>query len=166
MNNARLSREHMGLAAEFVVASELCRRGYYAVVTLGNTPNTDILCSNKAGTKFVHIQVRTFNPTKKTYSVGKKAEKDYADKFFWVLSGIPSPESNDQFVYFIIPSKEMADNIKKSHALWLAGKGNTGRTRNDSDIRIVSIPPNKANTGWDIDKYRNRWDLIDAFLCD
>ena len=48
-----------GNASQFFVARELCRRGYYAVATLGNAANTDILCSNVAGTKFVHIQVKT-----------------------------------------------------------------------------------------------------------
>lgn len=38
-----------GNASQFFVAGELCRRGYYAVVTLGNAANTDILCSNVAG---------------------------------------------------------------------------------------------------------------------
>jgi|GEM_PF-7063310 len=42
------------------VAGELCRKGDSAVVTLGNTPNTDIPCSNLEGTRFVHIQVKTF----------------------------------------------------------------------------------------------------------
>jgi hypothetical protein len=49
-------------ASEFFVAGELCRRGHAAVVTLGNTPNVDILCSNLAGTRFAHIQVKTFEP--------------------------------------------------------------------------------------------------------
>jgi hypothetical protein len=49
-----------GNASQFFVAGELCRRGYAAVITLGNTPNTDILCNNLEGTKFVHIQVKTF----------------------------------------------------------------------------------------------------------
>lgn len=44
-----------GNASQFFVAGELCRRNLVAVVTLGNTPNTDILCSNPEGTKFVHI---------------------------------------------------------------------------------------------------------------
>ena len=41
-----------GNASQFFVAGELCRRELVALVTIGNTPNTDILCSNKAGTKF------------------------------------------------------------------------------------------------------------------
>jgi hypothetical protein len=51
-----------GNASQFFVARELCRRGYAAVVTMGITPNTDILCSNRAGTRFVHIQVKSFLP--------------------------------------------------------------------------------------------------------
>ena len=58
-----------GNASQFFVAGELCRRGYYAVVTRGNAANTDILCSNVAGTKFVHIQVKTYLPGNKTCSV-------------------------------------------------------------------------------------------------
>ena len=65
-----------GNASQFFVAGELCRRGYYAVVTLGNAANTDILCSNVAGTKFVHIQVKTYLPGNKTCSVGVKAERN------------------------------------------------------------------------------------------
>ena len=37
-----------GNASQLIVAGELCRRGYSAVVTLGTTPNADILCSNIA----------------------------------------------------------------------------------------------------------------------
>jgi hypothetical protein len=40
------SKNSRGSAAQFFVAGELCRRNLVAVVTMGNTPNTDILCSN------------------------------------------------------------------------------------------------------------------------
>jgi len=62
-------------ASQFFVAGELCRRGFNAVITLGNAANTDILCSNVAGTKFVHIQVKTYVPGNKTCSVGQKQRK-------------------------------------------------------------------------------------------
>jgi len=84
-------------ASQFFVAGELCRRGYSAVVTLGNTPNTDILCSNNDGTKFVHIQVKTYVPGIRTCSVGNKAEKYFGENFFWVLGGIPLPNTDKSF---------------------------------------------------------------------
>jgi hypothetical protein len=66
-----------GNASQFSIAGELCRRGHAAVVTLGNTPNVDILCGNAGGTRFAHIQVKTFEPGNRTCSVGQKAAKDF-----------------------------------------------------------------------------------------
>ena len=71
---ATTNKNARGSSAQFFVAGELCRRDLVAVVTMGNTPNTDILCSNVAGTKFVHIQVKTYVPKAKgggTVSVGE-----------------------------------------------------------------------------------------------
>ena len=88
-----------GSAAQFFVAGELCRRDLVAVVTMGNTPNTDVLCSNIEGTKFVHIQVKTFPPGNRKVTVGMKAEKDFGKNFIWVLAGIPLKEDKSEFVY-------------------------------------------------------------------
>ena len=76
-----------GNASQFFVAGELCRRGYAAVVTLGNTKNTDVLCSNVDGTKFVHIQVKTYIPGTKTCNLGNKELKYYGDNFFGFCLG-------------------------------------------------------------------------------
>ena len=153
-----------GNASQFFVAGELCRRGYSAVVTLGNTPNTDILCSNLSGTKFVHIQVKTFVPGGATCSVGMKAEKNFGPRFFWVLGGIPKPEQTDEFEYYIIPSKIMATKIKEDHQLWLKTPGKQGQQHKDNNIRSVGIPPKRSFSGWNIARYRNRWDLIEKKL--
>jgi len=91
-------------ASQFFVAGELCRRGYLAVVTLGNTPNTDILCSNLAGTKAIHIQVKTFVPGGRTCSVGAKAEIYTGENFFWVLGGIPHPHSTANSSITLFPA--------------------------------------------------------------
>ena len=42
----RHDKGHRRDASQFFVAGERCRRGLVAVVTLGNCPNSDILCSN------------------------------------------------------------------------------------------------------------------------
>jgi hypothetical protein len=149
-----------GNASQFFVAGELCRRGYAAVVTLGNTPNTDVLCSNREGTRFVHIQVKTFVPGTKTCSVGLKAERDFGPAFFWVLAGIPEPRSPSAFEYFIIPSGDMARNVREFHERWLATPGKNGRAHKDSKVRAVNVPPNNYPYLWCIEKYRDRWDLI------
>ena len=153
-----------GNASQFFIAGELCRRGYSAVVTLGNTPNTDILCSNIEGTRFVHIQVKTFIPGRRTCSVGMKAERSYGDNFFWVLGGIPAPDSLDKFEYFIIPSAVMAKNIAEAHQQWIDTPGKDGRQHEESKVRTISLPPRVGFNGWNIIDYLNRWDLIDEKL--
>ena len=97
--NKFMDKNYRANASQFFVAGELCRRGLVAVVTMGNSPNTDILCSNIEGTKFVHIQVKTFRPGDKTCSVGEKAEKDYGENFYWILAGIPTAEQKNEFTY-------------------------------------------------------------------
>lgn len=153
-----------GNASQFFVAGELCRRGYSAVLTLGNTPNTDILCSNIEGTKFVHIQVKTFVPGNRTCTVGVKAEKDFGDNFFWVLGGIPKPESKSSFEYYIIPASEMSKNISEGHRTWRETLGKKGQMHNETLVRTVHLPPLKSFSSWDISKYRDRWDLIEQKL--
>lgn len=154
-----------GNASQFFVAGELCRRGYSAVITLGNTPNTDILCSNMAGTKFVHIQVKTFVPGNRTCSVGVKSEKDFGPNFFWVLGGIPKPNSTADFEYYIIPSAVMAKNVSESHQRWLNAPGLKGQEHKDSNVRTIHIPPYKsAYSELNIAEYRDRWDLIEKQL--
>jgi hypothetical protein len=153
-----------GNASQFFVAGELCRRGLVAVVTLGNAPNTDILCSNPEGTKFVHVQVKTFVPGHATVTVGLKAERHYGPNFVWVLAGIPRPGSDAEFIYYVIPSHDVARNVKAGHQKWLSEPGLRGRERRDSSIRTIHIPPKVSYTGWDISEYEGRWDIIEDLL--
>jgi hypothetical protein len=159
-------KSYRGNASQFFVAGELCRRGYSAVVTLGNTPNVDVLCSNKDGTRFAHIQVKTFKPGNRTCSVGLKAERDFGPSFFWVLGGIPSPEQDAPFEYFIIPAREMARNVSAATEQWLATPGAQGQAHQDSTVRTVHLPPHKSFSGWSIKKYANKWELIEKRLTD
>lgn len=157
-------KSHRGNASQFFVAGELCRRGYAALVTVGNTPNTDILCSNKAGTRFVHIQVKTFVPGTKTCSVGQKSEVDSGDRFFWVLAGIPKPRTDKDFEYFIIPSSVMAANVSRLHKQWLASPGKNGRAHKDNSVRAVAVVDGAPSYFWPACEYRERWDLIESAL--
>jgi hypothetical protein len=153
-----------GNASQFFVAGELCRRGHAAVVTMGNTPNTDVLCSNAEGTSFVHIQVKTYRPGNATCSVGMKATKNFGPNFFWVLSGLPKPGTDAAQEYFVIPAAEMAKHVSEGHHQWLNTPGKKGQAHKDNTVRTVTLPPRKSFSGWDISPYRNRWDLIEAKL--
>jgi hypothetical protein len=108
----------------------------------------------------VHIQVKTFVPGNRTCSVGMKAENNYGDNFFWILAGIPKPETAVDFQYYIIPSATMAKNVAEGHQLWLKSPGIKGQKHKDNTVRTVRLPPFKSLNGWDIGSYRDRWDMI------
>ena len=178
---SKINKGHLGNASQFFVAGELCRRGYSAVVTLGNTPNVDVLYSNHEGTKFVHIQVKTFPKGDRWCMVGKKAETDFGKTFFWVLTGLPRhnapltgrglrkasgdvKNSDATIVYFIIPSKVMAKEISEAYRKLLATPTAKRRQRKEIDMRTAPIPPQVGQAGWSTAKFENRWDLIDKAL--
>lgn len=51
-------KETLGLAAEFAVASELCRMGLYAQLTLGNRKRTDLIIHDDETNNFLRIEVK------------------------------------------------------------------------------------------------------------
>jgi hypothetical protein len=52
-----ISQKTLGLAAEFAVASELCRRNIYAQLTLGHQKRTDLLLFGP-NDKLLRIEVK------------------------------------------------------------------------------------------------------------
>jgi hypothetical protein len=51
-----IPKDTLGLAGEFAVASELCRRGIYAQLTLGNRKRTDLLVETER--QMIRVQVK------------------------------------------------------------------------------------------------------------
>lgn len=112
----------------------------------------------------MHIQVKTFVPGNRTCSVGMKAEKDFGENFFWVLGGIPKPDTNAGFEYYIIPASIMTKNVVEAHKLWLSSPGIKGQEHKENTVRTVHLPPFKSFSGWDISEYRDQWNLIEQKL--
>jgi hypothetical protein len=140
----RIGKGHLGNASQFFVAGELCMRGHSAVVTLGNTPNVDILCSDLAGTKFAHVQVKTFRRGVTRCIIGKKAEMHSADSFFWVPAGLPKADDVEPKIeYFVIPARTMRKRIALQYKKYLATPGAKGKRRKETGMRTVAIPPRK-----------------------
>lgn len=161
-------KSHRGASSQFFVAGELCRRGLVAVLTLGNCPNTDVLVSNKSGTRFAHVQVKTYRPGRdKTVSVGRKAELDYGPGFFWVLAGIPEIGSTADWEYYIIPSSVISNIVRESHQMWMDTPGKKGQAHNESNVRAIAVPPSSMPyTLQSIKDFAGRWDLIEAVFSD
>ena len=55
----KLKKENLSLAGEYAVASEICRRNFYAQITLGHLKKTDILVYNPETGKEIRIEVKS-----------------------------------------------------------------------------------------------------------
>lgn len=147
----------VGIAGTFFVAAELCQQGIVATVTSRNTEGIDILASNQKGSKSVSIQVKTSRPElRKSYSrswiLNKSDEKNFSDNLFYVFVDLkPNNEKPDCYV---VPSKEVADYVTKSHSDWLKTPGRNGKKHNDNNMRLFEIDDSQ------IPVYLNRWDNL------
>lgn len=157
-----------GRAGELRVASELCRRGYCAAVTMGNTPHVDVICANFAWTKTVFLQVKTFRVGARKCQVGKHAQTDFGKFFFWVLVGLRDEDDSVAEDFYVVPSNCMARNVKSRHRKWLATLGRNGQHHKDNAIREVRFADvgKRGKFVYDVVKFKGRWDLIEKVLCD
>ena len=55
----RIDKALLGLAGEYAVASEICRRCYHAQITFGRRKKTDVVAVNLDNGKVVLIEVKT-----------------------------------------------------------------------------------------------------------
>ena len=137
-----------GNSGEYFVAGELERRGFTCAVPMSNTKDFDILSISRETYNQYAIQVKTTSYKSKEWTLGKKNEDLIGDNIVYVfvsLNELDHPE------YHIVPSKIVAETIKREHNEWLNTLGKNGQKHNDNPIRKFSDKE---------DKYLNNWDLL------
>lgn len=145
----KISSGLSGVAGEYSVAAELCRRGYLASITLRNAKGVDILATNTTATKTAAIQVKTNQDYRKYWLLNKKAEDLVGSNFFYILVNLGTKSRYPEF--HVVPSKVIAEFIKSSHQTWLKTPGKKGQARRDNTMRKFLDTE---------DKFLGRWDLL------
>ena len=137
-----------GNSGEYFVAGELERRGFTCAVPMSNTKDFDILAINRETNNQYAIQVKTTSYKSKEWILGKKNEDLKGDNIVYVLVSLNELEVPE---YHIVPSKVVADKIKKDHANWLKTPGRNGKQHNDNSMIKFSDKE---------DKYLNNWEYM------
>jgi hypothetical protein len=145
----KISGINAGVSGEYFVAAELTKRGYIASITLRNTKGIDILATNAEATKTANIQVKTRQGKGRSWVLSEKAETYFAPRLFYIFVNLRG--LTDRPEYFIVPSKKVADFVKKDHSDWLVTPGKNGQKHNDTTMRQFHDPK---------EKYLERWDLL------
>ncbi len=151
---------------EYLVAAELCRRGFIATTFTGNVPIYDIVASDANG-NHVLIQVKTSRSANWQLDIQDCAQVEYDGKKQELTKPLPIPISNliciflklnepgkDQF--FIFPSNELQSILIPDYEEYLAlYKG--VRPRNPKSFHTTIQAKQIA-------KYENNWSLVEKTL--
>ena len=112
-------------AAQFAVASELCKRGYEVALTMGNHPTKDIMVSSPAGVSF-GIDVKGLYK-RNFWAVRPKPES--AD-IFYVFAFVPDGKPNR---FFIMSQAEVNAGIAAEYERARRAAAVKGRTYPEID---------------------------------
>src|SRR5258708_23004639 len=107
---AKQSKELLGLAGEYAVASELCRRGVYGQLTLGNHKQTDILVETKD--HMLRISVKAKQGNEWPSIVGLCRSDD-----FLVLVDLRGKSDMDRPDFYILDLDDWKQLILEEHQL-------------------------------------------------
>ena len=110
-------------AAQFAVASELCKRGHQVALTLGNHPAVDLMAISPTGNSFT-IDVKGLYK-KNVWGVTEKVARK---SLFYVFAFVPDDDPNQ---FFVMTQGEVSAELKKHLAHLEAGRKARGRSLNN-----------------------------------
>jgi hypothetical protein len=115
-------------AAQFAVASELCKRGYQVALTLGNHPTIDLMVVSPSGRQFLIDVKGLYKPN--FWQVTRKPDRS---DLFYVFAFVPDDESNQ---FFIMSQRQVNEGIQANwdkycerHGKPLSDAGSPDNTR-------------------------------------
>ena len=131
-------------AAQFAVASELCKQGYQVALTLGNHPTVDLMVVSPSGKQFLVDVKGQYSPN---FWPIKRTPK--RDDLFYVLAYVPDNAANE---FFVITQAQVEKAIEENTDDWLArreAKGITEPADLDSFTGVEDATARKHES-WDV----------------
>jgi len=157
----------VGQTGEYLVASELSRRGLIAATFTGNVPHYDIIASTDKG-KHISVQVKTISGVNWQFArVDQYVEIKFKEHIQIVGKCLPSPVENLVFVFvklgdcgsdkfYICTWSELCNVLSQHHSDYLAKHNGVRPKRWDSLHIAISVKH--------ISHFEDRWDLIENML--
>ncbi|MDY0059813.1 MAG: hypothetical protein RBU45_08395 [Myxococcota bacterium] len=163
-----IPRSTLGLAAEYAVAAELCRRGTYAQLTLGNQKRTDLLVFSESG-GLARLEVKA------------KQGRDWPNcrgicgpNAFLVFVDYQHRASTERPDFYILSSQDWRDVLEKKVIEIKAAKPKKNIVINDKNIAVF-MDEIRSNgrpyegmgiRSMDIIDHREKWEKIAEAISD
>jgi hypothetical protein len=145
-----ITKDTLSLAGEFAVASELCKRGKYAQLTLGNRKRTDLLVDNEKA--LLRVEVKS-----KQGDVWPAVKGIYLDNSLIVFVDFCGKKLEERPDFFVLTAKEWKSHVQ--NRLMVCKPGATITNENV----LVGSDGFKGTTVkiHQIDAHREAWDKFD-----
>jgi hypothetical protein len=147
------SNNLVGIAGEYYVCAELCRRGHLALLTPKNNPIFDVIASTPDGRNTVSIQVKTRSIRNKQ---GWKLGKDITTKkgnsnLFIVLVNLEKTGLPEFYVY---EYDVLADVVEKHYTAYIEQPKRDGTKRKEvgfrwHDIKLFTDDDRSRKDNWE-----------------
>ena len=151
-----VAKETIGLAGEYAVAAELCRRGIYCQLTLGNRKKTDLLVDTDEHLFRVSVKAKQKQSWPQVKGIWQKGDLlvfvDYKGKDF------TTPP--DFYVLDVPAWKKVVGRIKK--------RKDDPRAKIDKENTLYWPGPEGENSSWtgcqvsvaDVAEYKDSWPAL------
>ncbi|MBP7088784.1 MAG: hypothetical protein KBB01_05760 [Candidatus Omnitrophica bacterium] len=174
IKSRNLNKNSVSLAGEFAVLSQLALRGYDANMTIGRTKSVDILVSDPETGDMFKVEVKTnymssqsaggssklFGKYISAWPMNEKHEHIKEPNLFYCFVNIN--KEGQSFRYFIVPSKVVAQYVKRQHKLWLDEKETHSRSNKMRTFRIGLKEEKYPIPTPTVEEYENNWDFLPA----
>lgn len=104
-----IRKDILGLAAEYAVASELCRRGMYAQLTLGNYKRADILVDGTSGMRRIQVKAKQAKEWPGVHGISKNTD-------FLILVDFQGRSLDESPDFYVLGLQHWKRIIKKEQA--------------------------------------------------
>jgi hypothetical protein len=139
------SKHQTQWAAQFAVASELCKRGYQVALTLGNHPKIDLMAISPKDKKQFLIDVKGLY---KENFWGAREQPSQED-LYYVFAFVPDNEANS---YFVMTQAQVNPEIKR--VIEAARKRALAKGKPDKADRFPGV-------SWKfVQPYKDKWDVL------
>ena len=154
-----ITKENLSLAGEFAVASELCRRGIYAQLTLGFRKRTDILVETE--TTMLRVQVKTKQGNAWVCS------GVFGKDIILVLVDFSDRQLDQRPDFYILTARDWANFLKVP---WVKERIAEGTVKIDSQNRPIWNSKGKSTfRGFRVEpeefvKHKEQWGKIESLI--
>ena len=155
----QIDRLSLSLAAEYAVASELCRQNFYTQLTLGNLKRTDLLVLSENG-NVARVEVKA--KQKRDWPACKGVNGEHSVLVFVDLENKKPFERPD---FYILNSKNWKSLIMKKKEYFGAKMD-----INEDNVPVFPSQPGKRTYYGvsvyvkDVSKFKDKWDKIKKII--